>query len=90
MAVPMVTVAFGRTVNEVVAAFPKLSVTVTACAPVMPDGTVIVNAQVPCSVTRAVVGCMAAAEVIPNLTDDAVNWAVGPNPASVAIIVVPT
>lgn len=58
---PRASITFGVTVNVAVAAFPRLSVTTTVCAPatpawvvVVPAGIVNTNVDVPCSVTVAV------------------------------------
>jgi hypothetical protein len=69
---PRASVTFGVTVNVAVPLFPRLSVTVTACAPatpakvvVVPAGTVNTNTDVPCSVTGAAKGAIVAAVVEP-------------------------
>lgn len=89
--VPRVMTAFGVMVNVAVAEFPRLSITVTVLAPeVAPAGTVIKNAEVPCSVTAGVAGVRAAAAVVPNFTLAALNVAVGPKPITEAVTNEPT
>jgi hypothetical protein len=93
---PRVSVTFGVTVNVAVATLPKLSVTVTVCAPAtpacevaFPAGVVNMNAAVPCSVTFAGVYVAALAlALLPTLTE--VIVAVGPKPDTVAVTTVPT
>jgi hypothetical protein len=90
--VPRVTVALAVTENVAVAAFPRLSVTVTVCPPVMKSAVVIVvgstnwKAAVPCSVTVVGFGIEAIA-VAPKVTP--VKVAPGPNPDAFTVTSVP-
>jgi len=93
---PRLTVADAVTVNEAVAVFPSLSVTVTNCVPgtelTVPDGTWYRNTDVPCSVTAGVPGIRVVTLVVvgavPKVTP--LKVAVGPNPAAVTVTYVPT
>jgi len=94
---PSSTVAFGVTVNVAVPTLPRLSTTVTVCAPAtpvcevaFPAGAVNTKAAVPCSVTVALVNAARLLEValLPTITELIV--AVGPKPVTVAVTFVPT
>lgn len=96
---PRASVTFGVTVNTAVPMFPRLSVTVTVCAPATPAKVVVVpagiwntNTDVPCSVTGAANGAIAAALLEPTTLPTATELivAVGPKPVTVAVTTVPT
>ena len=96
---PRASVTFGVTVNAAVPMFPRLSVTVTVCAPATPAKVVVspagiwkTNTDVPCSVTGAAKGAIAAALVEPTTLPTATELivAVGPKPVTVAVTTVPT
>lgn len=93
---PNSSVTCGVTVNVAVATLPRLSTTVTVCAPAtpacelaVPAGVVKASTAVPCSVTVAPEKAAALAEaLLPTVTEAIV--AVGPKPDKVAVTTVPT
>jgi hypothetical protein len=95
---PKASVTFGMMVKVTTCVFPRLSVTLTACAPATPALVVVVpagiwnrNTDVPCSVTVAVgvtVAVLKEPAILPTATELIV--AVGPKPVKVAVTTVPT
>lgn len=96
---PNASVAFDVMVNVAIPTLPRLSVTVTVCAPATPAlvatapaGIVNKNTDVPCSVTTETAGAIAAALVEPTMLPTATEAMVdvGPKPVTVAVTTVPT